>query len=267
VLVPTSAADAGCCGRLLGDPPVAVREVRDRGVLWKDDAAVRRGRELVIWGTLDAANYNYIIEYAFRDDGSIAFRLGATARNLPGIETMAHMHGGLWRIDMDLAGAASDSASLVRHVESTGGSTASDPVAAFNGGIEGFADWNAAEFTQVRVTDRARLNGRGHNVSYDLVPLRTGSARHQESWTRHDFWMTRWSATELDFTDVATYASPPAQVTNGDLVIWHYAPVHHLPRDEDGRTVEGVWRGVALVMWAAFELRPRNLFDTTPLHP
>lgn len=264
-LVPTSAADAGCCGQLLGDPPVAVREVRDRGVLWKDDATLRRGRELVIWGTLDAANYNYIIEYSFRDDGSIGFRLGATARNLPGIETMAHMHGGLWRIDMDLAGFPGDSASLVRHVES--GSSASDNVVAFNGGVEGSADWNDLEFTQARITDRTRVNSRGHKTSYDLVPMRLGTQRHAESWTQHDFWVTRYASTELDFTDVATYASPAATVTNADLVLWYYAPTHHLPRDEDGQTVSGLWKGSALVMWSAFELRPRNLFDTTPLYP
>ena len=64
-LVHATDADRGYCGRLLGTPPVVVKEVRDRGLAWKDDQQVHRGRELVLWSTLDAANYNYIIEYHF----------------------------------------------------------------------------------------------------------------------------------------------------------------------------------------------------------
>src|SRR2546429_4205006 len=83
-LVPASKADAGCCGTILDSG--VVKEVRDRGVGWKDDTAVYRGQELVLWATLDAANYNYVMQYGFRDDGTITFRLGATAHNLPGME-------------------------------------------------------------------------------------------------------------------------------------------------------------------------------------
>ena len=69
-----------------GDPfATVVKEMRDRGIAWKDYAhGVRRGRELVIWGGLEAGNYMYIMSYAFHDDGTIAFRVGATGQNLPG---------------------------------------------------------------------------------------------------------------------------------------------------------------------------------------
>ena len=37
--------------------PTVVREVRDRGVVWKDYAnGVRRGREMVLWSGLQAGN-------------------------------------------------------------------------------------------------------------------------------------------------------------------------------------------------------------------
>ncbi len=67
-----------------GDPfATVVKEVRDRGLAWKDYAhGVRRGRELVIWAALEAGNYMYIMSYAFHDDGTIAFRVGATGQNL-----------------------------------------------------------------------------------------------------------------------------------------------------------------------------------------
>lgn len=36
------------------------REIDDYGVAWKNDARVRRGKEVRYWGVLDAANYNLV---------------------------------------------------------------------------------------------------------------------------------------------------------------------------------------------------------------
>ena len=52
-----------------------------------------RGRELVLSSTLDAANYNYIFEYGFRDDGTISFRLGATGAICPAPRRLRITHG------------------------------------------------------------------------------------------------------------------------------------------------------------------------------
>jgi len=264
-LVPATAEDAGCCGTILDS--VVVKEVRDRGIAWKDDTEVRRGEALVLWATVDAANYNYIIEYSFRDDGMISFRIGGTARNLPGREFEAHMHNGLWRVDIDLNGAAHDSALVAEHHESTTSSAANDTASPINGGREGGAEWNALEFTQIRVVDTVRTNAHGRNISYDMMPLRRGAARHQEPFSHRDFWVTRYRGTELIYSQLPFYVSNAESVTDTDVVIWHSSPVHHLPRDEDGEYVGRSWRGVALLMWGGFDLRPRNLFDNTPLHP
>jgi primary-amine oxidase len=233
-LVQAVQKDAGCCGSLLGNPPKVVKEVRDRGVAWKDDQQVHRGQELVLWGTLDAANYNYIIHYGFRDDGVIEFRLGGTARNLPGREMEAHMHDGLWRIDMDLNGASNDSVLLSRHQEPSGGQTANDNANPFNNGVEGSVVWNPEEFTHIRVIDTVKTNGHRHNIGYDLIPLRHGSARHFENFSHTDFWVTRYRSTERLYQQLPTYISNGENVTNTDIVLWHITPVHHMPRDEDG---------------------------------
>lgn len=274
-LVPVSSVDLGCCGTKLDN--YVIREVRDRGMLWKDDTQGRRGYELVLWATLDAANYNYIIQYAFRDDGTIAFRVAGTARNLPGSEMEAHMHNGLWRVDIDLNGFTRDSALLARHDEQLSLSWpwtitiptlgANDTAVPFNGGREGGAVWNSLEFTEVRVVDTGTNNAQGKPIGYDLRPLRRGRSLHVETYTRYDFWVTRYRYNETFYTQLPSYVSNKEPITNTDVVLWHISPIHHLPRSEDGTFVGNLWKGVALVMWGGFDLRPRNLFDRTPFFP
>jgi len=264
-LVLASQADAGPNGTVLDS--VVVKEVRDRGVMWKDDTAGRRGQELVLWATLDAANYNYVMQYGFQDDGTITIRLGATARNLPSREMEAHMHNGLWRLDIDLDGFPHHSVMLMKHVEPPGSQSATDGAVPFNNGKEGFADWIPTEFTEVSVMNTQKKNGQGKNVSYDLMPKKDGLARHFEDFTHHDFWVTRYHSNERFYTQLPTYIANQESSQDTDVVIWCATSMHHLPRSEDGKFVNGVWDGVALLMWSGFDLRPRDLFDTTPLHP
>ena len=56
-----------------------------------------------------------------------------------------------------------------------------------------------------------------------------------------------------------------------DVVLWYMSSVLHIPRTEDGHMDNGKVMsgagGVALTSWSGFDLRPRNLFPTTPLYP
>ena len=263
-LVNATSADAGACGKIIDGK--VIHDVRTHGVLWKDDTDVRHGHELAIWATLDSANYNYIMSYAFRGDGTIALRLGATSRNLPGAELEAHMHNALWRIDMDLNGFTSDSVFEAEHHETIGGPGASDTFKPFNHGVEGSKNWRASKFTEILVRD-SKLNSQRKNISYEFRPVRRGKPRHQEAFAHDDFWVTRYRGSEQTYKLVDTYVNGES-VMNTDIVVWHISPLHHNPRDEDGRFLpNGVWRGVALLMWSGLDLRPRNLFGRTPLFP
>ena len=77
------------------------------------------GQELRALGALEAGNYMYMLSYSFHDDGTIAFRVGATGQNLPGRRTEAHVHSAHWRIDLDLVDGNKNSAMLMRHIENT----------------------------------------------------------------------------------------------------------------------------------------------------
>src|SRR5262249_25862116 len=104
-----------------------------------------------------------------------------------------------------------------------------------------------------------------------LMTMRMGNARHfggdREICTQHDFWVSRNRPKEIVYTSVPQYVSKGEPIMNTDVVIWHSTPAHHEPRLEDGKMGGGGIQGVTHVMWTGFMLRPRNLFDQTPLYP
>jgi primary-amine oxidase len=97
------------------------------------------------------------------------------------------------------------------------------------------------------------------------MPLRWGSARHEEPFTKKDLWVTRYDPSQIYGAGLPSYVSPPQPVANADVVVWYTGSIHHLVRDEDGGIVQGTWQGEAHAMWTGFMLKPHNLFDKTPL--
>jgi primary-amine oxidase len=254
-------------GTLLDNDHVC-KEVHDRGLAWTNYDKVRRGEEVVLWGGIGAGNYNYIIEWAFRDDGVIRGRVGATATNFPPQPLETHMHGIFWRLDIDLNGAGSDSVGVVSHSESflALGPTASDSTAMMS--TEGRRQWVANAFTSLNVHDATLRNRQNHQSGYHLIPMQTGTPRHMESFTKSDFWVTRYNFSEMHVPSLPTYISPAQSISSNDVVVWFYSAAHHTPRDEDGRHVNNQFQPtVAQVMWTGFMLKPHDLFDQTPLYP
>jgi hypothetical protein len=266
--------------------PVLIKEVRDRGIAWTSDGHLRRGEELLLWSVIDTGNYEYIVQYGFRDDGTITFRMGSTGYNFPRLDMAyePHMHNALWYLDINLGHYDHNSVSVMTHIEPappvlgvTDPFKAADSMSPFNGGFEGFADWKAEEFTGLNIVDTLTTNARGHNISYDLMPMRTGTARHDELFTKHDFWVTKNHSSNQPLTlaseiyyetgnGLPSYINGES-ITDTDVVIWYMSSNHHLPRDEDHEfDAQGIWKsGIAQVMWSGFDLQPRNLMDDAPL--
>jgi len=275
-LVTASAKDAGRCGQVVGRGNKVVREVVDKGPLWKDDDKVVRGQKLALWSTLDAANYNYIVRYEFHDDGTIGFRIAGTAVNYPGSPKEAHTHNALWRIDVNLDGPDGDAAYVRRHVEVLGQGNWKNVIEKFSHGKEGAMEFVPAEFTQVQVVDSHLqvasfdphpLNSDDSRTSYDIRPLYRGIVRHKEPYMRKDFWVTVNHAGQQNYKELEDYVSNSENILDADIVVWHVTPLLHVPRIEDGVIKNGVWHGVALAMWGGFDMRPRNLFEGTPFFP
>ncbi len=272
------------------------KEVHDDGVRWVSDGSLsgpdqaRRGEKMLLWSVFYGANYRYIMEYGFADDGTITCRAGASARNIfsrRDDQGDTHLHVGCWRFDPDLGdptnalpgGADKNVVRLARRVPRTPDlndgkyKTVVEPFAGAQGpeAREGSALWRPEEFTTLRVESTMRKSGSDtpYPTSYDLMPIRLGSVRHfpeRYDFVNKDFWVTLSDPSQTTFTEVATYAAGQQPVDMRPVTVWHSAPVLHTPRGEDfGPDGRSNYDGVALTAWAGFQLRPRNLFDSTPL--
>lgn len=251
--VPLNSTDClPAVGVVLGRGQETCKEVRDRGLAWKHDSYKRRGQELVLWSVMAAANYNYIVEWTFRDDGAVIGRVGATGQ-VAG--TSAHMHGPIWRLDIDLNGACCDGTALFKHTETL--TTASDSHAPVV--MESGLTWNAASFTMLEIHDQSLKNSNGKQSEWDLMPSVSGIPNHFESFTKSTFWVTRYNWSEMLGNMLPTYVNLLTPVSNNDIVVWYYAGLHHMVRDED--------KDMTHLMWAGFMLRPANLWSKTPLYP
>jgi Cu2+-containing amine oxidase len=119
-------------GTLLGPGPDVCKTLQNRGIAWKLDDRRRLGEQVLLWGAIAAANYNYIVQWIFRDDGMVVGRVAATGANYPYHPEVAHLHSPTWRLDIDLNGASGDSSHLFVHTENLPGPTATDSGVAIN---------------------------------------------------------------------------------------------------------------------------------------
>ena len=254
--------------RIIGNDKKICREMRDY-LAWMDafhrPTRIRYGQEVIYFSVLDAANYQYITEWTFRDDGVIEARAGSTGPKFPGKEKVGHMHNFTWRLDIDLNGAGGNSAELTSHVEDLAvlRSTAKDERELIR--VEGSRVWNPYNFNSLLIFGHDLENGpppNGRRTAYELVPLRTGTARHTEAFTREDFWVSRYDPAQSFLADnLPDYVRDKQSTVNQDLVIWYTGSEHHEnnSRDEDKNTVP--------VLWTGFDLVPNNLFNHTPFYP
>jgi hypothetical protein len=278
------------------------KEVHDDGVRWMSAETngrnqvsdrVRRGEKMLLWATYYGANYRYLVEYGFGDDGMITCRIGPSGRNIFNRQKDlgdTHMHIGCWRMEMDLGdpvrkvGGPKDNEVLIaRRVLDEEKEKFAQVVKPFNKNgqgeaCEGSARWVPEEFTTLRVASKVRKNSHGRPIAYDVVSQRLGGIRQLQreggtydadmDFINQDFWVTRTESGFTDYLDVPRYAKERRPLTGMPTTIWLCTPALHAARTEDFGTDSGTnsYGGVAITTWAGFGLKPRDLFDGTPLY-
>jgi hypothetical protein len=270
---------AGVIGSTLPADGVVVAEVVDDHARWMSvDNRVRRGEALELWATLAAANYRYLMRYSFHDDGTIRVRVGATGQNLHSVpvgdDAGVHVHLAAWRMEFDLGGAGTTAVHVVERIADPASAGARLDHRPFNKGLEGGETWNPERFTTLMV-ESTLVDDRhvpAHRIGYKMVHPRTGSARTHRPYTQRDVWATLVTGPEgspdrLRFIDLPSYVDDPRPLDGQPVAIWTTSAMHHVPRTEDfGPVGYDTYGGLALTMWAGFDLMPHNLWDKTPLY-
>jgi hypothetical protein len=290
------------------------KEVHDDGIRWMsaeyDDNwevadRARRGEKMIVWATYYGANYRYLIEYGFGDDGMMTCRIGPTGRNIFNRRDDlgdTHLHIGCWRMEFDLGdpvtglGGPKENEVLLsrrmldeeeghfRQVSRPFNRQVSRPFFPFRQAqpqgqaTEGSARWNPEEFTSLRVQSQVRKNAHGRPVAFDLIPQRYGALRQLQQqggtynanmeFINNDFWVTRTEPGFTTYVDVPKYASGHRPLTGYPTTVWTCTPALHFPRGEDFDSATGTnsYGGLAITVWAGFFIKPRDLFDSTPLY-
>jgi len=287
------------------------KEIHDDGIRWMSAETndrnqladrARRGEKMILWGTYYGANYRYLIEYGFGDDGMLSCRIGPTGRNIfnrQDDQKDTHLHIGCWRFEPDLgdptataSGVASaprggpkdNDVFLVRRVFDDSTERFAQVARPFaknssNQACEGNARWTPEEFTVLRFASKVRKNAHGRPIAYDLITHRFGALRQLQpeggsysadmDFINHDFWVTRTESGNTSYIDVPRYAGQRRPLAGFPMTIWHCTPALHVARGEDFGATDGrnSYGGVALTFWTGFYLKPRDLFDHTPLYP
>ena len=103
--------------------------------------------------------------------------------------------------------------------------------------VEGSRFWRPQNFNSLQILDKTLENGNAppRKTSYELVPMRSGTARHTEAYTQKDFWVTRYDPQQSFLAeDLPNYIANRQPTVDQDIVIWYTGSEHH-----DGTGVGG----------------------------
>jgi Cu2+-containing amine oxidase len=272
---------------------VVASEIVDDHVRWIDnnhinqrgevEDKVLRGQVLVLWATFFSENYRYVLRYGFSDDGTISVRVGGTAENFfqlydkKGVshDYATHLHMGGWRMEFNLGNPRTNTVEMIErdHDQSGRPFTNRRP---FNNGREGGEIWDPTKFSVLRITSGQTKNRAEppRLIAYTLKPVRSGSVRTKQDFTKADFWVSRLQpddparvqrGLELRFIDVAKNVLPkPEPLQDRPVVIWHQTGLNHIVRNEDYGVSGRKEEGAAINSWTGFDLVPSNLWHRTP---
>ena len=209
---------------------------RDSGLLWKHretggdqwNNESRRGRELVVFTIATVGNYDYSINWIFRQDGSMQVESGLTGIMLAkGVTQETHSHdanGHLvarrvvtphhqhilnFRLDFDVYGPANSVSEMntrsAAPAENPAGTAIVMEEKVLPREKDAQRDLSLADARAWRVLNPAQKNGLGMERGYILVPgansvpyaLEGSLARRRAGFMDHHVWVTRYRPREL----------------------------------------------------------------------
>jgi hypothetical protein len=269
-------------GRLLthGSKRAVCLQTRNRGLAQRYYARTLQGYEMSLFSVSMSGDYNYIVQWVFKDDGTIEPVVGAAGqlqrygadpqygwRTGPGPVPISHFHNYWWRLDFDIDGMENDRVEEIQFESTDGGRRRTLSVSPF--ALEAARTHNPAQQRSWRVLDTQTRNGDGAPISYQIEGLSSGHdfvGPTFEPFAQHDLYVTRARPCERFPSHNPTLGGCGDDVTdfvNGedvdgaDVVLWYGITFHHLPRAEDETWMD--------VHWDGFTIVPRDWTASNPL--
>ncbi|MFF3327669.1 copper amine oxidase [Streptomyces sp. NPDC002889] len=258
----------------------AYRLANDEGTkVWQS-----QGKDLLLYTVNKVAWYEYITEWRFSSDGTIAANVGATGSLAPddyngtdgrgwpigkGARDYAtsHSHNVFWRLDFGLDGSNKGRIEQYDSKVTAPTGNGSPKVRTTRTPVTKELAGDARTMRWWRVVSERGKNKDGHPRSYEIVP--GTSAKHAgRGFTKHDIFFTQNRACEQfasnNIRDCGrnTPDSVDKWVNGENLtnpVVWVNIGFHHIARDEDQQPMPVHWQG--------FQLAPRDVTAMNPLTP
>lgn len=244
-----------------------------------------QGKDLLVYTVNKVGWYEYITEWRFQDDGTVAMDIGATGSLSPfdydagdgrgwpigkgarGYAT-SHSHNVFWRLDFGLDGSSKNKVEQYDSVVSPPAHGAQAPSnRTTRTKITKELAGDALNMRWWRVVSDTGKNKDGHARSYEIVPgASTKYLGH--AFTQHDIYFTEYNRCEQFASDNLGSCGSGAGRTvdrwvNGQTlthpVVWVNVGFHHIARDEDQQPMPVHWQG--------FSIAPRDVTAMNPLTP
>ncbi|MET9435684.1 copper amine oxidase [Streptomyces sp. NPDC006551] len=258
----------------------AYRMANDEGTkVWQ-----AQGKDLLVYTVNKVAWYEYITEWRFSSDGTIAANVGATGSLSPadynatdgrgwpigpGARSYAtsHAHNVFWRLDFGLDGSVKDRIEQYDSKVTAPGGNGGPTVKTTRTPVTKELAGDAKNMRWWRVVSANGKNKDGHPRSYEIVPG-PSNTHAGRGFTKHDIYFTQSRACEQFASNniLNCGRNAPDSVdkwVNGetltDPAVWVNIGFHHIARDEDQQPMPVHWQG--------FQLAPRDVTAMNPLTP
>lgn len=224
---------------------------RDGGLLWKhftmetEKNESRRGRELVASMIATIGNYDYSLNWIFKEDGAVEVQNELTGMMLakgvaeghagheasahahkvsPRVAAPHHQHFFSYRLDFDVDGAANDvyemnTAMLPRGPENPHGNAFTMRTTALPSELKARRDLSLSSNRKWLIASASARNALGEPTAYAVVP--TGNTvpfiaedslvRRRAGFIGHHFWATRYKPDEMSAAGPYPNQSKPGQ--------------------------------------------------------
>ncbi len=256
----------------------------------KGDDAYRTPNEailsesLTLFSVSQVGSYAYIVTWKFFADGTIAPSVGATGalqrssdfaaspfgRELEGVTDkswLSHTHNYYWQMDFDLGASATDDvvSEISYPVDRDGRRARTETMI----NVESARKVEPENLVSWKVSDNG--SGAPGTPAYLIEPLHYGHRlvrSEMEPFTDFDFFVTKQSDCEDFVSENAKYNPDCSEnilqfvndepLQDQDITLWHRVSFHHVPRNEDRKSMHSHWDG--------FSMRASNMNSLTPGH-